>query len=95
MAVAATANTNTGYITVRLGTPAARMAVISPSLESRPSPIRIPISTPNGMVSGSTCGSASRNRYSIDSQFEELRTTTSNSLPGLLQKDDGGGQKCA
>ena len=55
------ANSSTGRITLRLETPAARMAMISPSLASRPSPIRIPTSTPNGMVNGSTGGSAHRN----------------------------------
>jgi len=36
------AKTSTGAITRRLETPRARMAVISPSLAMRPSPIRIP-----------------------------------------------------
>ena len=58
------ANSSTGRITLRLETPAARMAMISPSLASRPSPIRIPTSTPKGMVSGSTGGSAHRNNAS-------------------------------
>src|ERR1035437_10182089 len=46
------ANRSTGAITLRLETPAARMAVISPSAASRPSPIRMPTSTPKGMVKG-------------------------------------------
>ena len=52
------ANASTGAITLRLETPAARMATISPSDDMRPSPIRMPISTPNGMVNGSTGGMA-------------------------------------
>ena len=47
-------------ITRRLETPAARMAVISPSLDMRPSPIRMPTSTPKGMVKGSTGGQDQR-----------------------------------
>src|ERR1017187_9490631 len=53
------ANNNTGAITLRLDTPAARMAMISPSDAIRPNPIRIPISTPNGIVNGNTGGIAS------------------------------------
>ena len=54
-----TANSSTGAITLRLETPAARMATISPSADRRPKPIRMPMSTPNGMVNGSTGGMAS------------------------------------
>src|ERR1019366_8465116 len=53
------ANNNTGAITLRLETPAARMAMISPSDAIRPNPTRIPISTPKGIVNGGTA-SASR-----------------------------------
>ena len=43
--VISSAKVMTGAITFRLGTPAARMAVISPSLDMRPRPMRMPTST--------------------------------------------------
>ena len=91
------ANSSTGAITLRLDTPAARMAVISPSLAMRPRPIRMPTSTPNGMVSGSTGGMAQRNSAStvlggtlllLHQHFEQL-------AGGFLQEDDKGGEQRA
>jgi hypothetical protein len=78
-AAPSTANASTGAITRRLETPAARMAVISPSLDIRPSPIRMPTSTPNGMVSGSTGGKVRANRLKIVLGSGLLPTRTSNS----------------
>ena len=52
----------TGGTTRWLEQPAARMAVISPSVAMRPNPTRMPTSTPKGMVSGSSGGSDSANR---------------------------------
>ena len=81
------ANTSTGAITRRLETPAARMAVISPSLAMRPSPIRIPTSTPNGMVSGSTGGMARANSViTVLKAALPLPTSTSNSLSTRCRK---------
>src|ERR1022692_2011176 len=80
------ANSITGNTTLRLEHPAARMAVISPSVASRPNPTRMPTSVPNGMVSGSSGGSDSANRYRIVSGRGELRTSTSNSLPTPCRK---------
>src|ERR1039457_189443 len=51
------ANNSTGAITLRLDTPAARMATISPSDAIRPNPTRIPNTTPHGIVNGSTSAS--------------------------------------
>ncbi len=59
---ASNAKVITGKITFWLGMPAARMAVISPSLDMRPSPISMPTSTPNGIVMGSKAGKARLNR---------------------------------
>jgi hypothetical protein len=42
--------------------PAARIAVISPSLDMRLSVISVPTSTPRGMVKGSACGNTNANR---------------------------------
>ncbi len=61
-AIANNAKAITGGTTRRLEHPAARMAVISPSVARRPSPTRMPTNTPKGMVSGSSGGSDSANR---------------------------------
>ena len=78
--VASKAKVRTGGITARLETPAARMAVISPSVESRPKPMRIPTRTPKGTVSGSTGGKASAKSQSTVSVLAELRTSSSKYL---------------
>ena len=78
-AVARSAKIMTGAITFWLGTPAARMAVISPSLDMRPRPIRMPTSTPNGIVNGSSGGKVEREQVgdyfrlggAADQQLEE------------------------
>ena len=90
------ANASTGAITLRLETPAARMATISPSAAMRPSPIRIPTSTPNGMVSGSTGGSVQPSscstvpRPTLFAAHQRLEQ-----LVRVLQKNDEGGQQRA
>src|SRR5579872_1814980 len=84
--VASSANVSTGAITARLDTPAARMAVISPSVDMRPRPMRIPTSTPNGTVSGSTGGRASVNSHSTVAVCVELRTSNSKSLSTCCRK---------
>ena len=81
------ANSSTGAITLRLETPAARMAVISPSPAIRPSPIRMPTSTPNGMVSGKTGGMAQPNSFRVDPDPAlPLPTSNSNSLSTFWRK---------
>ena len=60
--MARVANVSTGAITLRLGTPAARMAVISPSLDMRLSAISTPTSTPSGTVNVSVNGIARANK---------------------------------
>ncbi len=82
-----TANSSTGAITLRLETPAARMAMISPSAAMRPSPIRMPTSTPNGMVSGSTGGKARANRLTtVVAVGGWLPTSSSNSASTFCRK---------
>jgi len=48
--------------TRRPGTPAARMAVISPSVDMRDSVTSVPIRTPKGIANGSITGSTSAKR---------------------------------
>src|SRR5579871_5756433 len=79
--IATSANVSTGAITFRLGTPAARIAVISPSLDMRLSAINTPTNTPKGTVKVSVDGIASANRYPTVGGGAELRTRISNSLP--------------
>ncbi len=55
-------NMRTGGATRCPGMPAARMAVISPSVDMRVSVIRVATSTPMGTVKGSDCGSTRKNR---------------------------------
>src|SRR5206468_1340904 len=65
--------------TTRLpGTPAARIAVISPSVDMRLSVIRAPTNTPKGMANGSACGRTNANRYPTVEGGPELRTRNSN-----------------
>jgi hypothetical protein len=85
-AVASTANATTGIATRRPDTPAARMAVISPSAAMRPRPIRIPTSTPNGIVSGSTEGTARANSQTAVSGPGALRTSSPTSGPIFCRK---------
>ena len=86
-AVPSAANANTGAITVRLETPAARMATISPSAAIRPSPIRIPTSTPNGMVNGSTGGSVHPSSASTVPALTLFElTSAANSLSAYCKK---------
>src|SRR5579864_893365 len=66
-----------GGATRRPGTPAARIAVISPSLDIRESVIKVATRTPSGMVNGSACGSTSANRYATVESGPELRTRNS------------------
>jgi hypothetical protein len=66
--------------------PAARMAVISPSLDMRLSVISVPTSTPSGIVKGSACGSTNANRYAVNDDDPELRTRNSNSGPCAIQE---------
>src|SRR5579863_2110475 len=67
-----------GGATRRPGTPAARMAVISPSLDIRESVINVATKTPSGMVKGRAWGSTSANRYATVEGGPELRTRNSN-----------------
>ena len=55
--VAKNAKVRTGRITRRLGTPPARMAMISPSLDMRLSPMSTPAREPRGRARVSTAGS--------------------------------------
>src|SRR5471030_2855144 len=73
------ANTRTGRIALRLDTPAARMAVISPSAAMRPNPIRIPTSTPKGIVRGKTGGRPSPNNSRMVRALALERTSSSKS----------------
>src|SRR5580658_6560495 len=73
-------------MTLRLDTPAARMATISPSLERRPSPIRMPTSTPNGMVSGSNCGMDHAKSSATTQGLALAPTRTANSLSAFCKK---------
>src|SRR5262249_30737822 len=68
-------------ITFLLGTPAARIAVISPSLDIRLRAISTPTNTPSGTVKVSVEGTASAKRYPTVGGGAELRTKISNSLP--------------
>ena len=83
------ANRMTGAITFRLETPAARIAMISPSLAMRPRPIRMPTSTPNGMVSGQHGRERQREQRhdglgpGVACAHQHLEQ-----LVGLLQEDD-------
>ena len=86
MAAASAAKTSTETSTRRPGTPAARMAVISPSLDMRPRPIRMPTSTPKGMVSGSTAGMPSANSHAVVAGLAELRTSSPSSGPTPCRK---------
>ena len=64
-------NSNTGRATLALEIPAARMAVISLSLDMRLRPIKIPTSTPSGRANGSVDGSAySRSLATTDAEAE-------------------------
>jgi hypothetical protein len=67
-------------MTTRLGTPAARMAVISPSPAIRLSAMSVPTSTPSGMVKVRVNGIASKNNWATVAGDAELRTMSSNSL---------------
>ena len=81
------ANARTGGTILRLDTPLARMATISPSAAMRPSPIRMPASTPKGMVIGSTGGMASANSSAtVPMVAVVLRTRRSNSLSNPYRK---------
>src|ERR1017187_5624474 len=79
------ANNSTGAITWRLDTPAARMATISPSDAIRPNPTRIPISTPNGIVNGSTGGRTSASRVNTVRGPGLLPTSSLNSVSALCR----------
>ena len=85
--IASVANTSTGAATTREETPPERMAIISLSLDMRPRPTRIPTSTPNGMLSSRTGGSASTHKFKeheavpgTNQQFHQRRNA--------LQKND-------
>src|ERR1035438_699980 len=67
-----------GGAALRPGTPAARIAVISPSADMRLSVSRVPVSTPRGIANGNACGSTSANRYTTIRVEPELRTRYSN-----------------
>src|ERR1700675_2462303 len=68
-----------GGATRRPGTPAARIAVISPSVDMRVKVIRTATSTPIGTVKGNACGNTSRNKYRTLERGPELRTRNSKS----------------
>src|SRR5579883_3412731 len=63
-----------GGATLRPGTPAARIAVISPSADMRLTVNKVPVSTPSGIANGKDCGSTSANRYNTARGELELRT---------------------
>src|SRR6266705_395620 len=75
-----------GGSTLLLGTPAARMAVISPSVDMRLNVSSVPTSTPNGMVKGNTLGSPSPNRYATWLAEAEMRNKNSKSGPEFCRK---------
>ncbi len=79
--MAAVAISITGNMIRRPGTPAARMAVISPSPDIRLSVISTPTSTPIGIVKVSVNGNTSANRYPTVELVALARTSNSNSLP--------------
>src|SRR5262245_37607701 len=66
-----------GHATLRAETPAARIAVISPSEDMRLRAISVPVRMPNGIEYGRACGSTSANRYPTVEPEPELRTRNS------------------
>src|SRR5437899_2900237 len=78
--IANVAKTRIGGATLRLDTPAARMAVISPSDDMRFRVIRTPARTPSGIVNVKVKGTASANSWATVAGGAELRTRVSNSL---------------
>ena len=80
------ANTATGRATRRLGTPAARSAMISPSFDIRLSAINVPARTPNGIANGMEAGSSSRNNVAKVAGVAELLTRIENSGLAFCKK---------
>src|ERR1700690_2769605 len=78
--------TSTGDRIRRLGTPAARMPTISPSLDMRLRVIRMPTSAPVGSAKVMVSGSSRPNREAMVEGVAELRTSSSKLLPARWRK---------
>ena len=68
-----------GLYDAALGTPEARIAIISLSADILLSPIRMPTSTPNGSENGTVAGSAKSSSFVTSRGGAELRTSSAKS----------------
>jgi hypothetical protein len=66
--------------------PAARIAVISPSLDIRERAISVPTRTPRGSVSGMVAGNKRTKRYPTVAGVVELLTRMEKSCPAFCRK---------